>query len=317
MRQALAALVLFATSLSLLAPSFAAPRARRPARPPAAQHPRAAPGAAAQTGNELPPPPPVSDPMLAPVPPPKRMLASWQQALSYARARSADLRTAVDVALQAEAQTRIALAAYLPTITGTGIATHNFLTKQSVSSTGATVRKPTPNYLSGNIQLQQAIIDIAALDQISIDELNEDAAHLSVDDQKRTLALSIANSIVGVVIAERSAEISRGGLRVALEQLEIAKQKRSLGVATGLDIVRAQQNAANARATLVTADETLHEIREALGLALGFAEEVGVTPNVNLDGIAEGALRSCRAVKSLDERADVAQARTNSRSGET
>ena len=54
--------------------------------------------------------------MLAPVPPPKRVLSSWQEALTYLRARSTDLKIALDQVLQAEAQTRIALAQYLPSI---------------------------------------------------------------------------------------------------------------------------------------------------------------------------------------------------------
>jgi outer membrane protein TolC len=99
------------------------------------------------------------------------------------------------------------------------------------------------------------------------------------------------------------------GLRVALEQLEITVRKRDLGAANGLDVVRAQQNAANARATLVTGDETLREARESLGLALGIAEEMGVAPDVNVDGLAQSAMESCRAVGDVDERADVASAR--------
>ena len=82
---------------------------------------------------------------------------------------------------------------------------------------------------------------------------------------KRTLLLSVANQMVSVVTAERAAEINRVGLRVALEQLALSSAKRSLGAANGLDVIRAQQNAANARATLVTGDEALREAREALG----------------------------------------------------
>jgi outer membrane protein TolC len=111
------------------------------------------------------------------------------------------------------------------------------------------------------------------------------------------------------VTAEREAEINRVGLRVALEQAEITVRKRALGAANGLDVVRAQQNAANARATLVTGDETLREARESLGLALGVPEEMGVAPDVNADGLARSAMESCRAVSDVDDRADIASAR--------
>jgi outer membrane protein TolC len=265
----------------------------------------------------LPPPPHVDDPMLAPVPAPKETLASWEQAIAYLRARSTDLRIALDQVLQAEAQSRIALAAYLPTITGNGVYAHNILTNpnplgQAFSGSGfsSSSRLPIADAFSGSVQLQQTLVNVPAFDAISIDELNEDAAKLSVEDVKRTLALSIANQIVAVVTAEREAEINRVGLRVALEQLHITSHKQALGAANGLDVVRAEQNAANARAALVTGDETLRQAREALGLALGLPEEIGVAPDVNIDGLAQSALTSCHVVQQIDERADVAAART-------
>jgi outer membrane protein TolC len=255
--------------------------------------------------------------MLAPVPPAKRILSSWQEALTYLRARSTDLKIALDQVLQAEAQTRTALAQYLPTIQGTGTYTHQLLTNQLTNGVGVTTgglvasnTVPLPNTWSGNIQVQQTLINVQQFDQISIDELSEDASKLSVDDQKRTLALSVANQIVSVVTAERSAEINRVGLKVALEQLEIAKRKQTLGAANGLDVVRAQQNAANARATLVSGDESLREAREALGLALGIPEETSVAPGVDMAGLTQSAIGSCKMVNDVDARSDVSAART-------
>jgi multidrug efflux system outer membrane protein len=267
----------------------------------------------------MPPPPPVSDPMLAPAPAPKRVLSSWQEGVAYLRARSTDLRIAVDEVLQAEAATRIALAQYLPWINannaGGATYSHQIITRAVANGIGlstsglvTTTRVPIPNTYSGSLVLQQAVINVPAFDQISIDELGEDSSRLSVDAEKRTLVLSLANQIVAVVTAEREAEINRVGLRVALEQLEITNRKQSLGAANGLDVVRAQQNAANARATLVTGDESLREARENLGLALGVPEETGVSPNVNVGALAENAMESCHAVKDLDKRPDIAQA---------
>jgi outer membrane protein TolC len=257
--------------------------------------------------------------MLAPAPQPPRVLASWQEAVALLRARSTDLKIALDQVLQAEAQTRIALAQYLPSINGQGQYIHQLITNPVTAglsinaATGtaiATNRVPNPQIDTGSIQLSQDIINVQEFDQISINELNEDASRLSVDDEKRTLALSVANQIVAVVTAERDAEINRVGLRVALEQGEITNRKRALGAANGLDVVRAQQNVANARATLVTGDESLREAREALGLALGVPEETGVSPNVDVSGLAQDAAASCRMVNTVDERSDVAAART-------
>ncbi len=267
----------------------------------------------------LPPPPSVDDPMLAPPPAPQRVLSSWAEGVSYLRARSTDLKIALDQVLQAEAQTRIALAQYLPWINannaGGGTYSRQLITRTVASGIGltgtgivATTRVPVPESYGGSLVLQQALINVPAFDQISIDELGEDSSRMSVEAEKRTLVLGLANQIVAVVTAEREAEINRVGLRVALEQLEIAIRKQALGAANGLDVVRAQQNAANARATLVTGDESLHEAREALGLALGVPEETGVAPNINVSALADNAMESCHAVKDIDTRPDVAQA---------
>ncbi len=301
MRKALIPLFLFALPAQALAQSAAPPP------------PLPGPTAPAATGGgilSVPAPPAVSDPMLTPVPAAKRILSSWAEAVTYLRARSTDLKIALDQVLQAEAQTRVALSQYLPSLTSTGAVSHQFLTSSGIylSSGGANSSNTT---YSGNLQLQQTILNAQQFDQISIDELNEDATRMSVEDKKRTLALSLANQIVSVVTAERTAEINRVGLKVALEQLEISRRKQSLGAANGLDVVRAEQNAANARATLVSGDESLRQAREALGLALGVPEETGVAPDVNIDGLAQSALDSCRVVNDVNERPDVAAARTN------
>jgi outer membrane protein TolC len=297
-------LLLFAGS-----PALAAPQAPDPTSTAAQSNPIA-----------VPPPPAVSDPMLAPVPAPPRVIGSWEEALGLLKARSTDLRIALDQVLAAEAQTRQALAAYLPQITGTGKYLHNILTKTNQAPPNPnlppgippqTTRVPTPDLYSADLQLQQSIVNVQNFDQISIDELSEDAAKLSVDDEKRTLLLSVSNQLVAVVTAERQAEINRVGLRTALEQLAITTRKQALGAANGLDVVRAQQNAANARATLVTGDETLREAREALGLALGIPEETGVAHDIHIDGLAQSAMASCRTVSSVSDRADVAAARAN------
>ncbi|HEX3343253.1 MAG TPA: TolC family protein, partial [Polyangiaceae bacterium] len=119
----------------------------------------------------VPPPPVVSDPMLAPVPTPRRVLSSWQEAITYLRARSTDLKIAVDQVLQAEALTRIALAQYLPSLSSTGAMNHQLITSSGIyiSSTGASSSTTT---FSGNLQLQQTLVNVQQFDQISIDELN-------------------------------------------------------------------------------------------------------------------------------------------------
>lgn len=309
----LLALVLATTTTALAQPAAPAPAAA----------PSASASASATATNQplpIPPPPTVNDPMLAPVPPAKRIVSTWEEALSLVKSRSTDLRIAYAEVLRAEAQTRGALAAYLPQLNGTAVGTHQLITNANppalssgigASVTGGADRTPLPNLLSGNLQLVQPIINVGNWDQITIQRINEDAQKLSLDDIKRNLALSVANAIVGVVTAERVAELNRVGFRQALERLDLAQRKKALGAAgvTGLDVIRAQQDVETARASLVTGDESLRQAREAFGLALGFPEQIGVSRDVNMTGLEASALRVCQVAESVDARPDVAAAR--------
>ena len=266
---------------------------------------------------QIPKPPDVNDPMLAPMPAAPRTIANWEEALSFVRARSTDLRISYLEVARAEARTRIALAGALPVLNGGVVATHNFITKDVVQVVGAngltpiynTFTTPTPNFANGSLQLTQPVFNLQAWDAIGIAKEAEKVSQLSVEDIKRTIALNVANALVGVVTAERIAELNRSGFRNALERLDLARRKKGLGAATGLDVVRAQQDVESARALLVTGDESLRQTREALGLALGLPEQVGVARDVNLDGLERSAMATCKVVGTIDQRADVAAAR--------
>ena len=278
-----------------------------------------------------PPPPHVEDPMLTPVPPAGRIVGSWQEALAMLVPRSLDLRNAYDAIKVAEAMSRIALAATLPTVTGTGLATHQFITNtlpptmgtesQSMSTvcqssaSGSTCQSavgstvPTPNYLNGALTMTQPLLAIEAWHAIGTAHVSEEAARLSAEDLKRTLAISVGTDIINVVAAERVAELNRVALRNALEQLALTQLKAKNGAANALDIANIQQTVDTARAAIVTGDEALREAREALGLALGSPEQIGVPPGFSLNDLVTGAGTSCHIVDRLEARRDIAALR--------
>lgn len=263
--------------------------------------------------GQLPPAPDVDDPMLTPVARPKVEISTWEQALNLVRARSTDLRIASEEISRAEASSRIALASALTTINGTGAYTHNIITNETLQpvrgDTGLTFRPvstPFPNFLNGSLVASQPVFALRQWYAIGTAERNENIAHLTLEDTKRTIALNVANSIVAVVTAERVAELNRLGLRNALTRLELTTRRTNLGSGTGLDVIRARQDVETSRATLVAGDETLRQARESLGLALGLPEQVGVPPNVDLNGLEANARASCKPAANLDERADIA-----------
>jgi outer membrane protein TolC len=304
--------------------------------------PGALPAGSASAPVTIPPPPTVNDPMLAPMPPAATNIANWKEALVYVRARSTDLRIAYDEVLRAEAQQRVALAGTLPSINATGTLTHQFLTDPltkpagyqivgedgkplttfpppngglfdskpvgSVTVPGATI--PRENSASAAITAVQPILATRVWHNIGTAKANTATAKFSVDNAKRVIALNVANALVGVVTAERIAELNRVGFRNALERLALTQRKRALGAANGLDVVRAQQDVEIARGTLVTGDESLRQSREALGLAIGLPQQVGVSRDLDLNGLEQDARMACQAAPSIDDRADVLAARS-------
>jgi outer membrane protein, multidrug efflux system len=268
----------------------------------------------------IPPPPSVDDPMLAPMPPAGHTISTWEQAIALVRANSTELRIQYNQVLAAEAQSRSALAAALPTINLNANASHQLVTNPAPSRTvqlqipgaptfvlpAGQTRVPTPNISSLNASLIQPMLALATWHSIGTARVGEDVARLSLEDTKRTIALNVAGALVGAITSERIAELNRIGLQSSLERLALTIRRRDLGAANGLDVVRAQQDVETARATLVTGDESLRQARESLGLALGIAGPVGVSRETKIDGLEASASRACKPTANLDERADIA-----------
>jgi outer membrane protein, multidrug efflux system len=272
------------------------------------------PGSTPTTATgQLPPAPTVDDPMLKPLPRPKIEITTWDDALQYIRARSTDLRVAAAQVEQAEAQSRIALAAALPTINGTSTFTHNIITNDTLQPARAgdqivfrPVSTPFPNFLTAGLTASQPLLALRAWYAIGTAHRSEHVAELNQQDVKRVISLNVANAIVAVVTAERVSELNRVGLLNALTRLELTTRRTTLGSGTGLDVIRGRQDVETARATLVAGDESLRQAREALGLALGTPEQVGVPSTVDLNGLEASARNSCQPGGKVEDRADIA-----------
>lgn len=269
----------------------------------------------AQDPAVLPPPgPPIDDPMLAPVPPAPRAVAGWDDALGDVRARSTDLHIAYARVTQAEGGARVALAAMLPSISGSLTGSHQFLTKSArsidpVSGNVTVTTTPTENALSAGASVSVSLVNARSLFGLETAHRSEQAARLSVEDEKRVLTLALATTMLSVLTAERVAQLARVGVRSALERQALTKVRERLGAATSLDLVRGQQDVAASRTTLVNADESLRQAREALGLALGVPIATGLGSGVDANAIEHGASSACVEIKSLEERPDLQLAR--------
>jgi outer membrane protein TolC len=308
------AIPVLATMLSLSSPTGAQPPpppAPKPAQPvtmgPQAAPNPAPPAAAQQPATTAAPAPiDVNDPMLAPLPAPPKMLTSWKDALGLIQLRSIDLQLAMQDVERAEGQARVALAAALPTLTASGNLSHQLITGSNPGS-GLPFTNPS---LTASVTASVPLLAPRAWYGIETAKKSVESAKLTVEDKKRTIFAGVANSIVSVVTAERVAEINRNSLKSALERLDLARRKFRLGDGTRLDVLRAEQDAAQARSLLVSGDESLRQAREALGLALGFHDAYGVPSNISLNDI-EATVRQVCSPGPLEDRADIKKSRND------
>jgi len=245
--------------------------------------------------------------LLAPVPPADKILSNWKQALQNINARSVDLATAVQEVEKAEGSWRSALSNALPTLTAAGQATQFLLYNPAQIAGAAASNNPI---VSGAVTAWVPVIAASAWFMTKQASVQATSAKLSLEDKKRTIFAGVANAIVAVFTAERVAEVNRSGLRNALEQLDITRRQYKIGTATRLDVLRVEQDAATARGTLLTGDESLRQARESLGLALGFHEAWGVPPGISIDEV-EGTLKSICAPGPLANRADIRKAKND------
>lgn len=252
--------------------------------------------------------PPVEDPMLAPPPPAPREIATWQHALELVRSHAPRYLSAVQRIQQAEARSRIALAGVLPVLTGEGRYTHQFLTEETTLG-GRTVEAPIDDVLSLGATLRMPLVDLGAIRGVGTSKRAERVAELSLADEQRQIAQSVVDTMLSTLATSRVAELNRQGLRAALERLALASARQQYGRGTLLDIDRAQQDVAAARAELISGDEALQSSREALGVVLGSETAIAVSSALDLEAFERAVAQTCKLSKDVEQRPDVAAAR--------
>ncbi|AEI63945.1 HAE1 family efflux transporter outer membrane efflux protein [Corallococcus macrosporus] len=284
--------------------------------------------------QETPEPPqfPVSDPLLEPVAPAARQVATWEEAVQLLRQRSTRLYTALAQVEAAAGAQRIALAALLPTLTGTVSVQYNVLNPDATPLLGGGgggggvgggigggigdgaggAQSPAltrPPFL-GLLNATQPLFSLPAIIALGTAREARRTANLSLAETRRQLTSALAQSLVRVSAQERLSEVNRVNLRTALERQALTERRFELGAGTRLDVVRVQQDTETARNLVVLGDEDLRKARETLGLVLGIPQGVGLARGVQLESLLQHARQVCQRLESLDRRADLAVARS-------
>jgi outer membrane protein, multidrug efflux system len=247
------------------------------------------------------------DPLLAPPPPPARQVKSWDDALALLRAHSPDYVAGQESVLRAAAQARIALGGALPTLNAQGIYVHQFY-HEPFSIAGLNFVAPPPDTFAVSA-VAQWIVSPRAIYAVGTADRNAKLTKLSFEDQRRLIATSLVDDMLSTLAASRVAELNRVGLRSALDRLALTETRLQYGQGTALDVDRAQQDAASARATIITGDEALRQAREDLGVALGSPVPTAAPGDLQLDEFEAAVARTCRLNDDIERRPDVTAAR--------
>lgn len=298
---------------SLLALASSAPlaRAQDPTAPPGPTTVQpATPEATSAPGEAiaLPQLPQVDDPMLTPVPPASHALRGWDAAVQLVRNQNPDVRRALAQVEAARGQARQTLARSLPTLTGTANANFHILTGTgpNIFQPGTVGEVPNPR---GNVSTDLSVRIPLFAPQSWYDhgtaKVSIRQAELSLEEAERQVLGGLAESIAGVVTAERLAEVTRESLNSALLALELSERRARLGAVSKVDVLRAAQEVAASRGQVIEGDENLRQARETLGLALGSSGDWGVSPEIRLDRLGEDARRVCKQTDSVDDRSDL------------
>jgi len=260
--------------------------------------------------------PEVNDPMLIPIEAAPQVLGTWQQALGLVRSRSTTVAIAQSRVVGAQARARQALANTLPNLSGNALAQRSLLFGTS-SRQGANERSPTSSMLwTAGVQFSQTLLDLRTWHDVGTAKSSVEAAQVSAEDAERLALGALADTIVTVITAERLAEVSRVSLRSNLSTLDLTKKRTLLGAASAVDVLRAEQEVATTRASVVQSDETLRQSREALGMALGYPEAWGVAADIKVDQLANDARSVCTPIQDPEQRSDVRAAQLNVRVSE-
>jgi outer membrane protein TolC len=263
--------------------------------------------ASAQT-LPIPAPPAVDDPQLAPLPVAPRVLQSWDDALTQVRMQSPDLRATIDNVVRAEAQIRVALSNVLPNANAQISFAHQFVTSREPVS-GPDVVYPLQDVWGVGWNLLWPIGSAQAWYARDTAAQAAAVAQLDLGEKRRMIAQAVVGTMLGTLAAQRVAELNRVGLRAALERLALTKSRTALGSGTALDVERAEQDVAAARALVITGDEALRQTWESLGLALGSTTPVAAPGSLDVVDFEKAVAGTCRVSDDVEKRPDVQAAR--------
>lgn len=236
---------------------------------------------------------------------PLRFEEAVQQALTtHPALRSASADTA-----RAEAQLEQARAGSLPLLgvnaVGTQLDANRVLNDRVIA--GAT-------QLSANVQLQVPLVAARSWANWRRADATTEAVKAGALDVRRQVAVGAARAWLVVLAQQRVVMAATRAVEVAGAHLQYAKDRRSAGLGSELDEIRAAQEVAVARQQRASATGTLRRLEEQLGVALGLDAAVSALdeePGLDLGQNPDDAAAARTDVKAARARVDATKIGTS------
>jgi outer membrane protein len=218
------------------------------------------------------------------------------EAVKRAVARNPTAEVAAEEIRRAEALSRQARAAWLPTLNANGTATQ--LDSDRRLANGS--RAIAASQLAGNITLTVPLIAGKQWVAYARSKDNIDVARAASVDARRDVALSAARAYLTVIAQRRVLASAQRALDTARAHEEFASTRHQGGVGNRLDAVRASQERATAEARVKTQLTALARAQEALGVIAGEEGSLDAAedPTLNAPTSVESAVGEATAHRS-------------------
>ena len=229
-------------------------------------------------------------------------LSSFAQAKQLLAANQPSLQLQAAAVTRAQAQVEQALSQLLPRLE-LGVGTDYAFVRRPLGS--ETTRVLDGRSLAPSATASLSItFSLARLAQIDSAQRQVDAEARALMATRHQLIGGLASTVLSLLSAERVAARNADGYAAAQERMRLTQRLLEVGRVTAVDALRFTQDLREAQSELVSAVEALSQAREALGVALGVREAVGIQAELDVQALLPRTGSDCRALASLDARAD-------------
>jgi outer membrane protein TolC len=237
-------------------------------------------------------PPPVPGPGAA-----SPMKVTWREALTRALAQNPSAIVAAQEIERASGLVRQARAGWLPTLSANG----SYLRLDAVRTSGGVVTVPL-NGWNGSLTATLPLVAPLAWVADAHARDNREVAQVSAGDVQRQLATAVGRAYLTVLLQHKQVAVVARARETSAAHYDYAHTREKLGLGSGVDDARAEQELRTNEALLKSAETALVRAQSALAVLLSAEDLVDVEDDVTLAAApnADAALADARA-----HRADV------------